>query len=102
MLEEASAIEAAAAEEAREAQKAMERQLTDAEMTAWQAKQKELAEKIDAYDLRNEILDKEEQPVGGEAANGREQGTGSREQGAGNREQGAGNREQGAGNREQE
>ena len=63
VLEEASAIEAAAAEEAREAQKAMERQLTDAEMTAWQAKQEELAEKIDAYDLRNDILDKEEQPV---------------------------------------
>ncbi len=63
VLEEASAIEAAAAEEAREAQKAMERQLTDAEMTAWQAKQEELAEKVEAYDLRNEILDKEEQPV---------------------------------------
>ena len=63
VLEEASAIEAAAAEEARLAQKAMERQLTDAEMTDWQAKQEELAEKIDAYDLRNEILDKEEQPV---------------------------------------
>ena len=69
VLEEASAIEAAAAEEAREAQKAMERQLTDAEMTAWQAKQEELAEKVEAYDLRNEILD-----------NGGEQGTGNREQ----------------------
>ena len=72
VLEEASAIEAAAVEEAREAQKAMERQLTDAEMTAWQAKQEELAEKIDAYDLRNEILDKEEQPVAsGEVESGK-------------------------------
>ena len=59
-LEEASAIEAVAIEEAREAKKAMERQLTDAEMEKWKAKQEELADKIEQYDLRNDVTDKDE------------------------------------------
>ena len=97
VLEEASAIESAAAEEARLAQKAMERQLTDAEMTDWQAKQEELADKVDAYDLRNEILDKEEPFVAGgevesgkwkvESADGRAELDQTGERGKGNREQ---------------
>ena len=92
VLEEASAIEAVAAEEALLAQKAMERQMTDAEMTAWQARQEELAEKVEGYDLRNEILDKEEQPVASgevESPVGRaaldqpgDQGSGTRDQGS--------------------
>ena len=60
ILEEASAMEAVAAEEARQAQKAMERQLTDEEVAKWQEKQEELAKKIEDFDLRNDVTDKEQ------------------------------------------
>lgn len=50
ILEKASALESLAAQEAEQARKAKERQLTDAELDAWEAKQKDLVNKFGAMD----------------------------------------------------